>query len=144
MKTSISESRALMINNKLKNNCTKRSFWCTNILLVNNNHHHQPLRTLEKSSFFHIKNIRCMRNCLSNESAAIVSHVCITNKLDYCNLLLYGPSDFKFNIFFFFLRCSLYRWYSLFFSSFWHFIVIYRTVQSICHIISYILEVCYA
>ena len=48
-----------------------------------------------KSSFFHIKNIGRIRNCLSDESAAIVIHAFITNKLDYCNSLLYGLSDFQ-------------------------------------------------
>ena len=32
---------------------------------------------------------------MSDESAAIIIHVFITNKLDYCNLLLYSLPDFK-------------------------------------------------
>ena len=61
-----------------------------------------------KSSIFHIENIGCIQNCLSDESATIVFHAFITNKLDYCNSLLnlanlqvncLGCLTFKFNIF---------------------------------------------
>ena len=41
-----------------------------------------------KSSFFPHNNTSSIRNCLSNESARII-------KLGYCNLLLYGLSDFQ-------------------------------------------------
>ena len=44
-----------------------------------------------------MKNIGHIRNCLSDDSVAIVIHALptLTNKFDYCNSLLYGLSDIQ-------------------------------------------------
>ena len=39
-----------------------------------------------------------MRSCLSDGDAAICIHAVITNKIDYCNSLLYGMPDNVINL----------------------------------------------
>ena len=46
-----------------------------------------------KSAYFHIKNIGRIRSCLSDGDTAIFIHAFITNKIVYCDYLLYGMSD---------------------------------------------------
>ena len=43
-----------------------------------------------KAAFYHIYNIRQIRKYLNKESTERMVHVFITNKLDYCNSLMYG------------------------------------------------------
>jgi len=45
-----------------------------------------------KSAFFHLHNIRSIKKYLDNDSLHILVHAFITNKLDYCNSLLFGAS----------------------------------------------------
>ena len=43
-----------------------------------------------KSSFFHLHNIRRIRKYLSRDSTEKLIHAFVSNRLDYCNGLLYG------------------------------------------------------
>lgn len=43
-----------------------------------------------KSSFYHIRNIACIRRFLSEESTEALVHAFVTCRLDNCNSLLYG------------------------------------------------------
>ena len=45
------------------------------------------------SSFYYLYNIRWIRKYLSRQSTEILVHAFITNRLDYCNGLLYGLPD---------------------------------------------------
>ena len=47
-----------------------------------------------KSSFFHLRNIARIRNCLTPQAIKLVIHAFITSKLDYCNSLLYGAPKY--------------------------------------------------
>ena len=47
-----------------------------------------------KSGFYHLNNIRRIKNDLSRENLLTLVHAFITSTLDYCNSLLYGvPKD---------------------------------------------------
>ena len=43
-----------------------------------------------KSAFFHLHNIRRIKNYLSRENLLSLVHAFITSRLDYCDSLLYG------------------------------------------------------
>ena len=43
-----------------------------------------------KSAFFHLHNIRRIKNYLSRENLLTLLHAFVTDRLDYCNSLLYG------------------------------------------------------
>ena len=47
-----------------------------------------------KSSFFHLRNIARIRNCLTPQAIKLVIYAFITSKLDYCNSLLYGAPKY--------------------------------------------------
>ena len=47
-----------------------------------------------KSAFYHLHNIRRIKNYLSRENRLTLVHAFVTSRLDYCNSLLYGvPKD---------------------------------------------------
>ena len=49
------------------------------------------IKSICKSSHYHIRNIAKIRKYIDEESAKIVVHDFVTTKLDSCNFLLYGP-----------------------------------------------------
>jgi len=50
----------------------------------------EHIKSICKSSHYHIRNIAKIRKCIDEESAKIVVHAFVTAKLDSCNSLLYG------------------------------------------------------
>jgi hypothetical protein len=47
-----------------------------------------------RSCYFHLQNIRAIRQYLDSDTAAQIIHWFITSHLDYCNSLLYGLPDY--------------------------------------------------
>ena len=47
------------------------------------------------SAHFHLRNIRAIRNLLTDSAAAQLVHALATARIDYCNSLLYGIPDYK-------------------------------------------------
>jgi len=45
----------------------------------------------------HLKNIHFLKAFLTQEALVIVVHVFVTFRIDYCNSLLYGISDYNIN-----------------------------------------------
>ena len=41
-------------------------------------------------AFYHLHNIRCIKKYLSRDSLLTLIHSFITNRMDFCNSLLYG------------------------------------------------------
>ena len=50
----------------------------------------EHIKSICKSSYYHIRNLAKIRKYIDEESAKIVVHAFITSKLDSCNSLLYG------------------------------------------------------
>ena len=50
----------------------------------------EHVKSICKSSHYHLRNIAKIRKCIDEESARIVVHAFVTAKLDSCNSLLYG------------------------------------------------------
>ena len=43
-----------------------------------------------RSAYFHLKNIRTVRNMLTYDACSQLIHALVTVRIDYCNFLLYG------------------------------------------------------
>ena len=54
----------------------------------------EHVNDLCKTAFYHIRNISCIRPCLSIDSTKTLVHVLVMSRLDHCNSLLYGLSDY--------------------------------------------------
>jgi len=55
------------------------------------------IMTVCRSSYFHLKNIRSLNPFLQPEALVTVTHAFITSRIDYCNSLLYGISQYNIN-----------------------------------------------
>ena len=44
-------------------------------------------------AYINLRNIRKIRNVLTDQSAAQLIHALISSRIDYCNSILYGMSD---------------------------------------------------
>jgi len=54
--------------------------------------------TLEcRAVYYHLKNIHCLKAFLTQEALVTVVHAFVTSRIDYCNSLLYGISDYNIN-----------------------------------------------
>ena len=51
---------------------------------------HEHITKLSQSCFFHIRDLRRLRPCLSLETAAIIGSSLVQSKLDYCNSLFFN------------------------------------------------------
>ena len=50
----------------------------------------EHVNDLCKTAFYHIRNISCIRPCLSIDSTKTLVHVLVMSRLDHCNSFLYG------------------------------------------------------
>ena len=46
-----------------------------------------------KSAYFHPRNIRSVRNMLTDNACSQLIHALVTVRIDYCNSMLYGLPD---------------------------------------------------
>jgi len=53
--------------------------------------------TVCRAAYFHLKNIRSLKPYLTHKALLTVTHAFITSRIDYCNSLLYGVSDYNIN-----------------------------------------------
>ena len=53
------------------------------------------ITSLCRSAHFHLRNIRAIRNLLTDSAAAQLVHALVTARIDYCNSFLYGIPDYK-------------------------------------------------
>ena len=62
-----------------------------------NNHFHfnDHVASICKSSFYHLRNISCIRKYLSSTTTETLVYAFISLKLDHCNSLLYGHPNYQ-------------------------------------------------
>ena len=51
----------------------------------------------DRAAYYHLKNIHCLKAFLTQEALVTVIHAFVTSRIDYCNSLLYGISDYDIN-----------------------------------------------
>ncbi len=74
-----------------------KDWWCWNkasLFLGNLSMENQVSKTCS-TAFYQIRNIRHVRKYVDLKSTETMVHAFITNKLDYCNSLLYGLPDYQ-------------------------------------------------
>jgi len=49
------------------------------------------------AAYYHLKSIHCLKTFLTQEAFVTVVHAFVTSRLDHCNFLLYGISDYNIN-----------------------------------------------
>ena len=52
-----------------------------------------------RAAYYHLKNIHCLKAFLTKEALVTVVHAFVTSRIDNCNDLLYGISDYNINRF---------------------------------------------
>ena len=50
-----------------------------------------------RAAYYHFKNIHRLKAFLTQEALLTVVHALLTSRIDYCNSLLYGISDYNIN-----------------------------------------------
>jgi len=58
---------------------------------------HEYVKSVCQAAYYHLKNIHCLRAFLIQEALVTVVHAFVTSRIDYCNYLLYGISDYNIN-----------------------------------------------
>ena len=58
---------------------------------------HEHVTSVCRAAYYHLKNIHCLKAFLTQESLLTVVHAFVTSRIDYCNSLLYGISDYNIN-----------------------------------------------
>ena len=58
---------------------------------------HEHVTSVCRAAYYHLKNIHCLKTFLTQEVLVTVVHAFVTSRIDYCNSLLYGISDYNIN-----------------------------------------------
>ena len=58
---------------------------------------HEHVTLVCRAAYYHLKNIHYLKAFLTQESLVTVVHAFVTSRIDYCNSLLYGVSDYNIN-----------------------------------------------
>ena len=68
-----------------------------NIGIIFDNHFHfnAHIASICKSSFYHLRNISCIRKYVSSNTTEILVHAFVFSKLDHCSSLLYDLSNYQ-------------------------------------------------
>ena len=58
---------------------------------------HEHITSVCRAAYYHLKNIHLLKAFLTQESLVTVVHAFVTSRIDYCNSLSYGISDYNIN-----------------------------------------------
>ena len=58
---------------------------------------HEHVTSVCRAAYYHLKNIHRLKAFLTQEALLTVVHALLTSRIDYCNSLLYGISDYNIN-----------------------------------------------
>ena len=64
------------------------------VIFDNHCHFNAHIASICKSSFYHLRNISCIRKYVSSNTTEILVHAFVSSKLDHCNSLLYDLSNY--------------------------------------------------
>ena len=56
---------------------------------------HEHVTSVCRAAYYHLKNIHCLNTSLTQEALVSVVQAFVTSRIDYCNSLLYGISDYN-------------------------------------------------
>ena len=70
------------------------SAWNIGVVFDDTMSFEEHVNQLCRTAFYHIRNISCIRPCLSIDSTKTLVHALVTSRLDHCNALLYGLPDY--------------------------------------------------
>ena len=81
-------------NSQIKPSTTARNLAVTFDSHLNLESH---INSVCRSAYFHLRNIRSVRNMLTYDACSQLIHALVTVRIDYCNSLLYGLPDQSLN-----------------------------------------------
>jgi hypothetical protein len=58
---------------------------------------YEHVTSVWRAAYYHLKNVHCLKAFLTQEALVTVVHAFVTSRIDYCNSLLYGISDYNIN-----------------------------------------------
>jgi len=58
---------------------------------------HEHVTSVCRAAYYHLKNIHCLKAFLTQEALVTVVHAFVTSRIDYCNSVLCGISDYSIN-----------------------------------------------
>ena len=90
-------SRPILQELSVVNETIRSSQNARNIGVIFDNHFHfnAHIASICKSSFYHLRNISCIRKYVSSNTTEILVHAVVSSKLDHCNSLLYDLSNYQ-------------------------------------------------
>jgi len=56
---------------------------------------YEHVTSICRAAYFHLKNIHCLKALLKQEALVTVVLAFVTSRIDYCNSLLYGISNYN-------------------------------------------------
>jgi len=60
-------------------------------------HIYEHVTSIYRAAYYHLKNVHCLKAFLTQDALVTVIYAFVTSRIDFCNSLLYGISDYNIN-----------------------------------------------